>query len=333
MARSSSTVREMWKRKRNGSSWTSWTARAGTAGAAALFLAVAVAPAAQAGGDQGIGPMGPAPAVSSGPPAPVNQPKLVCDGSAVAQVVGLSGTAQVQGPNGAVHPLACDGAVHACDTVVTDPGSQVSLTQGDLFAQLGAESRLQIGGGSAGPSFFLHDGSLRVVDQRTGKVAPYQVATPQATARATGGDAQVQVLAQRAAASTRVCSQDARVEVTSGKRHATVAPGMCSEAQARTLQSSPATSPGMQLAGPMQCSFAVSDLASLFRPGDVAAPPMAGVGFPGVTPATLVHRQPCDVPGSVCGFPITPQSAPSQTIREQPPGTTGPVGPGVPGIP
>lgn len=331
MARASSSMREvrkmsMWMQLRNRPGWADRAARSGMAVAAALLMALALAPAAQAGGGAGIGPMGPHPAVSSGPPAAVNQPDLICDGSSVAKVAGLSGSAQVQGPNGAVHPLGCDGAVRACETVITGPGAQVSLTQGGLFAQLGANSRVQIGGGSKGPSFFLHDGTLRVIDQRTGKVEPYLVTTPQAKARANGGDAQIQVLAQRAAATTQVCSEDARVSITGGKHHATVAPGMCSQAEATGLTSSPSTSPAMQLAGPMQCSFSVSDLADLFQPGSVAAPPMAAAGFPTVGPASIVQRQPCDVPGAVCGFPLTvPGPPPSQTIGEQQPGRI-PVG-------
>jgi len=277
---------------------------------AAALLCWALAPfSASAGGDAGIGGIRAGlPLVETGPPASLQAPDLACDGSTVAQVVGLSGVVLAQVPGQAPRNLACDDVVRACETLVTSPGARVGLLADDVFAQVDTDSRLEIGGGS-GVSLFLHSGGVRLIDTRGADAPDYHVGTPYARISGHGGDAELRVGVQRTSAVTLACSHAGTLHVASGKRDAQAEAGSCREADGRSLRRLQAGEPRIGLPDAMDCGFEVATWKD-FAPGDVAAPPFGPAAFPGVAAAQAFRRQPCDIPGSACGKAFPRASGP-----------------------
>gem|GEM_PF-3125109 len=297
--------------------------------ALALLCWTLVPATASAGGDSGLaGDHSELPAVAAGPPAPLQGPALACDGSSVAQVVGLSGVAMAQAPGQPPRNLACDDVVHACETLITSPGARVGLLADDVFTQVDTDSRLEIGGGP-GVSLFLHSGGMRLIDTRGSGSPDYHVGTPNARISGRGGDAELQVGLEHTAAVTLACSHVGTLKVSSAGQGAAAEAGSCREADGRSLRSLAAGEPRIGLPDAMDCGFKVATWDD-FAPGDVAAPPFGPAAFPGVGPAQEFRRQPCDIPGSACGKTFTEETGP--IVQGGGLNSTGGGGPPPPGV-
>ena len=313
-------------------------------GLAMVALLLAAPGLARAGGDSGMAGAAAPPPVASGPPTPIQEPDLRCDGSVVAQVVTLSGSVRAQAAGAAPRSLACDDPIRACDTLVTGSGAHVGLLVAGVLAQLDGDSRVSLGAGSS-PRLFVHSGGVRLVDPRPATAEPWQVGTPQGPIHGTAGDAEVRVGQEHTASSSSVCLRRGAGHIAASGAAGGVAAGQCAQLEGGELRRAALRAGSIELASALSCPVELAGAAGRFSPGDVAAPPFGLGAFPAVPAADTFRREPCDVPGSICGKglsgtggftdpnPATGPGGPGFGGFTDPNPDTGPGGPGFGGPP
>lgn len=221
----------------------------------------------------------------------------------VGHVVSASGDVVAERPGQTPRPLRCRDSVHEGERVVTGSEARAGLLLGDVLAQLGAETALDVGLTPAGTADLeLQRGEVRVIDPReTG--ADARLGVLGASARVLGNDAEAYVFTEKAGAYAMLCEWDVPLDVARGAESARVEPGRCVVAKAHEpLYLAEGHSERLAAPGADVCPLGpvVGGLAQRFTPVDVAAGPPA-LFAPTAPPVPLPPtRSPCDTPGSGC---------------------------------
>ena len=109
--------------------------------------------------------------------------------------------------------LACNDAIHACEIVVTEPGAEVGIKTGEVYAHVAGGSQLQVSSADGGAILALRSGSFRLIDPREAGSPAVQVRTPHLTTAAQGTDTEFFVNAGET--SSRLCNHLASLDVSS----------------------------------------------------------------------------------------------------------------------
>lgn len=233
-----------------------------------------------------------------------------CEGDesqVVGRVVARDGVAKAY-RQGESEPrsLSCNDVIHACETVTTEAGARVGILTGNVYAHLGAGSRLQISG-AATPQLSLDAGRVRLIDPRKEGSPSLTVRTPHLSVAAQGSDTEFFVNA--GGVSTRLCNHLSSVDVTSGDSSLAVA-SACAVSDGDRISEMASADPTIDVQDAPSCEF---DVAGLHEPTiDIAAFGMPS--FPNAGEASGFNRGACEA--SSCGVNVTP--VPTPTPRPSP---------------
>jgi hypothetical protein len=242
----------------------------------------------------GEGEPTPPPVSAAPPPAPRDHAPGPCQTDApIGQVIAFTGTARAAAPGQAPRALGCDDPV-ACEEIVTSADGSLAFLSGDVLVHVGPGARIGLDGSEGAPEVFVHEGSVRTTDARSGDAAPVRLAARDLSASAAGAELE---LATAEAAASRICAFDGEASVDAGPSAATLRAGECFAADGGALATTAAAGPSVGVGNPGICGYAVA-LDEHLLPSDVAAPDL--FSFPAFAPAGDLVRDPCDDPGSGC---------------------------------
>jgi hypothetical protein len=259
-------------------------------------------------------------------------------GDAVGEVTSASGDVRAIGPDGSERTLSCGDDIFHGDTLATGAGSHVGVLSGDYLTQVPDSSRVlfaQTGGGA--PDATLKRGKVRIIDVREGDGEIARLAAGNAHVRVAGNDAEAYLLSEKVGDYAMFCEWDAPLDVVRNDEQKLADPEQCVIAKpTEPLYVADAHDERIQASEIETCPPDLGALATLdphFNPissRDVAAgpPPLDWSSL--AEPLEPPGRNPCELPGSVCGAitGLTPVTPGIGVVSEPPPGT-GPA-PGFP---
>jgi hypothetical protein len=243
------------------------------------------------------------------------------DAAVAGRVTAVDGAATAQQPGDEPRTLRCGDPVYADDRLNTAEDARLGVMLGDVFAQLPAESALQLGHtADLTPDVRLEQGGVRLIDPRAGGALGY-LAALDARAEVMGNDVEAYLFSEKVGPYAMLCEWDAPLRVSRNDERELASPGNCIVAkQTEPLYVAKAHEQRIAALADEVCEIDPGALAALagdparhLTPAAVAAAgPLAGVataGFGESTPSStdVFSPEACDSPGSGCGtdIPVT----------------------------
>ena len=263
-------------------------------------------------------------------------PTLAMAADNLGIVSSVRGVATAQRPGESPRQLSCGDAIYSDDTLRTDSGSRVGVLLEDVVAHLAQETQVKLGRtDQAQPHARLEIGKVRMIDPREGG-NPAQLAALDATADVVGNDAEAYIFSEKIGPYAMLCEWDDTLPVNRDPSQGlSAAPGECVISKPKEpLYTARAHDARIAAGAPEDCDLgpAIATIAGApgnhLTPGDVAAPPLAGIDTTGLGDrnplgGVLNDRRACDTPAGSCAQPL-----PFQVF--EPPPVSGPA-PGVGG--
>lgn len=240
------------------------------------------------------------------------------DAAVAGRVTAVDGTATAQQPGDEPRTLRCGDPVYADDRLNTAKDARLGVLLGDVFAQLPADSALQLGHtADLTPDVRLEQGGVRLIDPRAGGAMGY-LAALDARAEVMGNDVEAYLFREKVGPYAMLCEWDAPLRVSRNDERELASPGNCIVAkQTEPLYVAKAHDQRIAALADEICEIDPGALAALagdparhLTPAAVAAAgPLPGVtsaGFAESSPSSMgtFSASPCDSPGSGCATPI-----------------------------
>jgi hypothetical protein len=243
------------------------------------------------------------------------------DPAVAGRVTAVDGAATAQQPGQEPRALRCGDPVYTDDRLETAEDARLGVLLDDVFAQLPAESALQLGRtADLTPDVRLEQGGVRLIDPRDSGALGY-LAALDARAELMGNDVEAYIFSEKVGPYAMLCEWDAPLRVARGNERGLASPGNCIVAKSNEpLYVAKAHDERIVALADEVCEIDPGALAALagdparhLTPAAVAAAgPLAGVGNAGFaesipTSRDLFSPEACDSPGSGCasGIPLT----------------------------
>jgi hypothetical protein len=254
-------------------------------------------------------------------------PAAALAGEAVGQVTSTAGDVVAIAPDGSQRTLACGDPIYHGDTLATGANSNVGVLSGDYLTQLPDSTRVLFAQTDDGaPDATLKQGKVRIIDVREGG-GTARLAAADAAVRVVGNDAEAYLLSEKVGGYAMFCEWDAPLDVVRRGEEKLADPEQCIIAKPHEpLYVADAHEERIRAAEVETCPPDLGALASTdphFSPiasRDVAAgpPPLVWSSLPEAPGPP--GRNPCELPGSVCGFAAGVLPGGVMTVSEPEPG-------------
>jgi tetratricopeptide (TPR) repeat protein len=236
-------------------------------------------------------------------------PAAALAGESVGQVTSAAGEVVAIAADGSERTLGCGDPIYAGDRLATGAGANVGVLSGDYLTQLPDSSRVLFGQTASGaPDATLERGKVRIIDVREGG-GTARLAAADAAVRVVGNDAEAYLLSEKVGGYAMFCEWDAPLDVVRRDEQKLADPEQCIIAKPHEPLYVADAHEERIAAGPVEtCPPDLGALASTdphFSPiasRDVAAPPPPLVWSSLPDAPGPPGRNPCELPGSVCGF-------------------------------